>query len=78
MVQEKIDHATTFGQKLEDIVLNRSFVTLSEAGDRDKLLLAYWSLIFDYDKKILVLLRSKFYGAAFALVRPESKLWFVT
>lgn len=41
-LQEQIDHATTFGQKLEDLVLNRGVVTLSGAGDRDKLLLD-WS-----------------------------------
>jgi hypothetical protein len=37
---------------------------------RDRLLLAYWSLAFDYDKSILCLLHSGFPGGAFALVRP--------
>ncbi len=69
-VQEEMDRASVFGQKMEDLVVNKGSVTLGEAGDRDKLLLAYWSLIFDYDKGILALMRQQFYGAAFALMRP--------
>lgn len=69
-VQEEIDRATEFGQRLEELVVNRGSVTLGLAGDRDRLLLAYWSLAFDYNKSILALLRNRFYGGAFALLRP--------
>jgi hypothetical protein len=69
-VQEEIDRASVFGQKMEDLVVNRGSMKLGQAGDRDKLLLAYWALIFEYDKGILALMRHEFYGAAFALLRP--------
>lgn len=69
-VQEEIERASAFGQQLEDIIVKRGSVTVGDAGDRDKLLLAYWSLALDLDKSILALMRNKFYGGAFALLRP--------
>ena len=42
----------------------------SPTGDRNVLLIAYCSLMFDYHKGILSLLRSELCGAVFALVRP--------
>jgi hypothetical protein len=69
-VQEEIERATVFGQKVENLIVNKGSVKLGDTGDRDKLLLAYWSLIFDYDKGILALMRPQFYGPAFALMRP--------
>jgi hypothetical protein len=69
-VHEEIDRSTEFGQKLEDLVVSKVSVTLGQSGDRDKLLLAYWSLALDYDKSILALMRKHFHGGAFALVRP--------
>lgn len=52
---------------MEEIVVGKNqFPT----GDRNVLLVAYWALMFDYHKGILSLLRSEFFGAAFALVRP--------
>jgi hypothetical protein len=69
-VQEAIEYSTTFGQRLEDLIVNRGSVTTGQEGDRDKLLLVFWSLILDYDKGILALMRHKYYGGAFALVRP--------
>jgi len=69
-VQEEIERASAFGQQLEDIIVKKGSVTLGEAGDRDRLLLAYWSLALDLDKSILALMRNKFYGGAFALLRP--------
>ena len=69
-VQEEIDRASKFGQSLEDLVVSKGSVTLGQAGDRDRLLLAYWSLALDYDKSILALMQNKFYGGAFALLRP--------
>jgi hypothetical protein len=69
-VQEEIDRASAFGQQLEDIVVKKGSITLGNAEDREKLLLAYWSLILDLDKSILTLMRNMFYGGAFALLRP--------
>ncbi len=69
-VQEEIDRSSAFGQKLEDLIVKRGSVTLGQAGDRDRLLLAHWSLVVDYDKGILALMRHQFYGSAFALLRP--------
>lgn len=66
-VQKEIDSARKFGEQLEEIVVGKNqFPT----GDRNVLLVAYWALMFDYHKGILSLLRSEFFGAAFALVRP--------
>jgi hypothetical protein len=67
-VQDEIERATTFGQTLEDIIVNKGSITM--AGDRDQLLIGFWALAMDYDKAILALLRQKFYGGAFALLRP--------
>jgi hypothetical protein len=69
-IQDKIEHSTTFGQRLEDIIVNKGSITFGNAPDRDRLLVAYWALAMDYDKSILALLRQKFYGGAFALLRP--------
>ena len=67
-VQDEIERATELGQRLEDLIVNKGqFV---HRGARELLVLGYWSLIFDLDKGMLSLIRSKFYGAAFALVRP--------
>jgi hypothetical protein len=65
-VRKEIDSARHLGEQLEDIVISKNqFPT----GDRNVLLIAYWALMFDYHKGILSLLQSKFFGAAFALVR---------
>lgn len=67
-VPQKIQRAMMLGEGLEALLANK---TKFPAGDRDVLLLAYWSLIFDYHKGILLLLREKFYGSAFTLIRPS-------
>jgi hypothetical protein len=67
-VQDEIERATELGQRLEDLIVNKQ--QLVHRGERELLLLGYWSLIFDLDKGMLSLIRSKFYGAAFALLRP--------
>src|SRR5713101_289158 len=69
-VQEEIEHSTAFGQKLEDLVVSKGSIKLGATGDRDKLLLAHWSLALDLDKSILALMRNQYYGGAFALLRP--------
>jgi hypothetical protein len=68
-VQEEIDRSTEFGQKLQDLVVSKGSVKLGTARDRDKLLLAHWSLALDVDKSILALMRNQYYGGAFALLR---------
>ena len=69
-VEEDIEQAPAFSQRLEDIIVRKAPFTLSEAADREKLLIAYWALTLDLDKSILALMRNKFYGGAFALLRP--------
>lgn len=69
-VEVEIDRATTFCQQLEDLVVEKGSVTIGQDEDRDRLLLAHWALAFDLDKSILALMRHKFYGGAFALLRP--------
>ena len=39
-------------------------------SDRDDLIIGYWSLIFEYSKGVLALLRLNFPAPAFALLRP--------
>jgi hypothetical protein len=66
-IQEEIDRATALCQELEDIIVKRRQFP---NGYRDQLLGAHWALVFDYDKSILCLLMAKYYGGAFALLRP--------
>jgi hypothetical protein len=66
-VTEEIKLANEFGDKIEDLVLARR---QAPTGDRNTLLMAYWSLTFEFHRSILSLIEQKFYGAAFALVRP--------
>lgn len=66
-ISDEIDRATELCQKLEDIIVKRGQLP---NGYREKILTAHWALIFDYDKSILCLLRNKYYGGAFALLRP--------
>jgi hypothetical protein len=68
-VQEEIDRSSEFGQKLENLIVSKGSIAL-DPGDADKLLVAYWSLVMDYDKGILALMRHQFCAGAFALLRP--------
>lgn len=52
-VEKEIDRATEFAQSLEDLVVSKGSVTTGQASDRDKLLLAHWSLVLEYNKSIL-------------------------
>ncbi len=69
-VEDEIDRATNLGQSLEEVVVNRGTITLGATADRDRLLLAHWALTLDLYKSILALFHQKFYGGAFALLRP--------
>ena len=66
-VEIEIKKANEFGDRIEDLVIARGQV---HAGDRNTLLLAYWSLTCEFHRGVLCLLSNKFFGAAFALVRP--------
>ncbi len=66
-VRREITNARSFGERAEDIVVSKQQLP---TGDRNTLLIAYWALMFDYDKGILSLLQAECFGSAFALVRP--------
>ena len=66
-VAEAITRANEFGTRIEELVLKKKH---APTGDRNTLLMAYWSLVFEFHKAVLSLIEHKFYGAAFALVRP--------
>jgi hypothetical protein len=66
---EETDRAINFCQQLEDLVVEKGSVTIGPGQNRDKLLLAYWSVAFDLDKSIMALIQHKFYAGAFALIR---------
>ena len=66
-VATEIRQANHFSDKIEDLIIAKG---QAPTGDRNTLLLAYWSLAFEFHRAILSLIDAKFYGAAFALVRP--------
>jgi hypothetical protein len=66
-VQQEIERANRFGDEIENLVVAKGECP---TGDRNTLLIAYWSLAFDHHRGVLCLLSNKFYGSAFALVRP--------
>src|SRR5690242_3303138 len=66
-ITEEIRLANEFGDKIEDLVLARREVP---HGERNTLLMAYWSLACELHRAILSWIERQFYGAAFALVRP--------
>ena len=66
-IANEIKRANEFGDKIEDLVLARR---QAPTGERNTPLMAYWSLAFEFHRGILCLIDQKFYGAAFALVRP--------
>ncbi|HEV2178430.1 MAG TPA: hypothetical protein VGW33_14685 [Terriglobia bacterium] len=66
-IEDEINRANTFGDAIEDLVVARG---QCPTGERNTPLMAYWSLGFEFHRGIICLLSHKFYGAAFALVRP--------
>lgn len=66
-VEEEIKRANQFGDEIENLVVAKGECP---TGDRNTLLIAYWSIIFDHHRGVLCLLSNKFFGSAFALVRP--------
>lgn len=66
-VAEEVAIANEVADKIEDLVIAKQ---QAPTGDRNTLLMAYWSLAFEIHRAILSLIDQNFYGAAFALVRP--------
>jgi len=66
-IDDEIKRANEVGDKIEDLVIAKGQCL---TGDRNTPLMAYWSLVFEFHRGILCLASHKFYGAAFALVRP--------
>jgi hypothetical protein len=62
-----VGKANEFGDKIQNLVVERQECP---TGDRTTLLMAYWSIVFEFHRARLCLIHNKFYGAAFALVRP--------
>jgi hypothetical protein len=70
-IEDAINRAGRLGQVFEDLVYSKAKTgRLVVRAKNDDLLLAYWSLIFDYFKGIGCLLHHKYYSSAFALLRP--------
>jgi hypothetical protein len=59
--------ANAFGDHVQDLVVRRGECAQDE---RNTLLMAYWSLAFEFHRGIICLLSHKFPGAAFSLARP--------
>lgn len=72
-VQTEIESAIKFGGQIEALVVGKGKYP---TGDREILLIGYWSLIFDFHKGIISLLVSGYHGSAFALVRPVMEVLF--
>ena len=66
-IEDEIKKANTFGDAIENLVVARG---QCPTGERNTPLMAFWSLVFELHRGIICLLSHKFYGAAFALVRP--------
>jgi len=66
-VQDQIVRAEQLSVSLEHLLTEKSYTT---RNNRDRICLLYWSLIFEHHQGILLLLRTKHYAPAFALMRP--------
>jgi hypothetical protein len=71
-VKTEIDRVSRYGQQLEQLFAQREFRI---SGDRDMLIVGYWSLLLDYHVAVVTLLAKELYGAAFALMRPIVEAW---
>jgi len=72
-VQSEIDSAAKFGEQIEKLVISKG---QCPTGDRETLLIGYWSLIFDFHKGIISLISVGYHGSAFALVRSVMEVLF--
>ncbi|HEY2120830.1 MAG TPA: hypothetical protein VGH37_16695 [Candidatus Acidoferrum sp.] len=68
IIETRLDRAQKLTEQLESLVVKRGECPDDE---RHVLVIAYWSLLFDFHKAILNLVHKKLYGSAFALIRPS-------
>src|SRR5438309_10040308 len=65
-LRTEIEISNAFGDRIEDLIVAKGEVP---TGERNLLLLALWSLVFEIHRAILCLIDNKFFGAAQALAR---------
>jgi hypothetical protein len=65
-VQKEIDPTAQLGKRLHQLLVGKPCLLKSE---RERFLMAYWDMLFDYHHGILVLFQYRCEGAAFALAR---------
>jgi len=66
-VKKELADAQKFAEELESFVVKRGQCPDDE---RNILLMAYWALLFDFQRSVLNLIPEQLCGGAFALVRP--------
>jgi hypothetical protein len=66
-IEDEIRLAGEFGGRAEQLAVAKGQYP---TGERSTPLMAYWSLTFEFHKAILSLVTNRYYGAAFAFVRP--------
>lgn len=66
-ISREVTRSNEVANRIEQLVVAKG---QAPTGDRNTLLMAYWSLAFEFHRAILCLIYNKFYGASFALVRP--------
>jgi hypothetical protein len=65
-LKTEIEISNAFGDRIQDLIVAKGEVP---TGERNLLLMALWSLVFEIHRAILCLIDNKFFGAAQALVR---------
>jgi hypothetical protein len=65
-LQTEIEVSNAFGDRIQDLIVAKGE---APTGQRNLLLLALWSLVFEIHRAILCLIHNKFFGAAQALMR---------
>jgi hypothetical protein len=66
-LNSEIELSNRFGETIQLLVVAKGECP---TGDRNKLLIALWSLVFEIQRGILCLIHNKLFGPAQALVRP--------
>lgn len=66
-VAAEVRRSNEVADQIEQLVVAKG---QAPTGDRNTILMAYWSLAFEFHRAVLCLIEYRFYGAAFALVRP--------
>jgi len=72
-VEEQIRRANESSVRLEHLLFEKPYTIKT---NRDGLCLRYWSLVFEIHQGILLLLLTKHYAPAFALMRPIAEPFF--